>query len=464
MMCLLRLFSASLGVLMSVLSWGQYWAPADLPVVVDGQLSQFYADEEEGLFCICGRTEMPEGSQSEWRNGLVCNINGVWDTLGVFDSEVTSVAKWGDTLFVAGGFTGVDQQPFSGNLLTRYDGAWHQDPQLTQLSHGGHLRKVGDSIYLLGHFEASPGVSLIGVGLRQGGRWLPVGNLPPPDSPNGAHWLFDIIEYNGQLVVTGSINATTGYDVFILEDEDWVPLGGGLVGWNSFGNCLAVYQGDLYVGGGMSMAAGDVGQNIIRWDGNQWHPLGSGLQSALNNFGTTGTVRDMVVHNDELFVCGGFRYAGGIPVTCVARWNGSEWCSLSDDFQGSYAYCMGFFQDTLYVNASGDQNWQQEFGYVAKFIAPEYENVCGLWTDVEEQPAPEPALRAWLQDGMVALDGLPLGMHQIRIVDATGRLVQQEQLLGMGGKDYIRLTALSTGIYLISVPQLGMITRLHILH
>jgi hypothetical protein len=457
-MITLRLWCMVLAPCIPLFAIAQYWAPADLPVVVDGQLSQFYSDEEEGLFCICGRTEVPEGSQSEWRNGLVCNIGGVWDTLGVFDGAVTCAVQYGDTLFVAGHFDGVDGEPM-GRILGYTGGTWasFSEPE----NRGAfNLKKINGELFRLSAAGTLHGQPTTGVSVRQGGQWVPIGNLPSPDTPNGAHWLFDIIEYNGQLVVTGSINATTGYDVFILEGEDWVPLGGGLVGWNSFGYRLAVYQDDLYVGGSMSMAAGDVGQNIIRWDGNQWHPLGSGVQVAPNNFGTAGSVRDMVVHNGELWVCGGFRYAGGVPAQMIARWNGSQWCSVGDG-PSDTMFAMGIFQDTLYVNFLGNINGDV-MGHVAKFVAPEYENNCGLWTDVEERQGQDVELRAWLQYGAVVLEGLPVGVYDVRIMDATGRMVHQEGVVSDGGRTYLTGTYVNEGIYLVSIPQLRALSKLHI--
>lgn len=435
----------------------QYWAPANLPVVVE-QLRQFYTNGEEDVFCICGRTFVPEDAPSPWRNGLVCNMNGVWDTLGIFNQELSSVAKWGDTLFVSGGFTGVDWQILPGNLLAQYDGTWHQDPQFTQASHGGYLRTIGDSLFILGHFEVEPGVDTIGVGLRQAGRWHPIGDLPPPDSPSGAPWIFDIELYNGQLVITGNINTINGYDVFVLQGDDWVPLGGGLVGWNSFGKCLAVYQGDLYLGGGMSMAAGDVGQNIMRWDGNQWHPLGSGLQTQLNNFGNFGTVENMLVHDGELFVGGSFRYAGGIPAHGVARWDGSQWCSVAPYGPTNTVNCLGFFQDTLLINFNGTINGDL-MGRIAKFIAPTYEDNCGLWAGTEEGQSTEMLLHVWPNPTRAELRFTTPsnGPVQVRILDSSGRQVLKRSFTPIAHTIELDIGLFDSGIYQIHLnDRLGM--------
>ena len=452
-MCSLRVSTVLLAHWVSTLLAAQYWAPADLPITVDVQLFQFYNDEEEDVFCVVGRTFICDTPGNEYCAGILRYNAGNWDTLGSFNAGIGSVAQWEDTLFIAG-TQGVDGIELPGGAVLWYNDTWQIDPQLNAWSHSINLRKRDGNIYALGRFEVEPGIDHYGVGIRRGGRWAPLGNLPPPSSSSAGPQIVDIIEYNGQLVITGNINTTIGDDVLVLQGADWVPLGGGLVGWNSFGDCLAVYQGDLYVGGGMSVAAGDVGQNIIRWDGQQWHPVGSGMQTQLNNFGNYGAVRDMVVHYDELFVCGGFRYAGGIYSKNVARWNGSQWCSLSDEFLGSYAYCMGFFQDTLYVNASGDQNWQQEYGYVAKFVAPEYENNCGLWTEVEEATHTNGDLRAWVQGGELVIEGLPAGTYTVELWNFTGQLILRQPLLSYGQSAVLPLPEMAAGLYVIKAPTL----------
>jgi len=430
----------------------QYWAPANLPVAVE-QLSQFYSDEVEDVFCVVGRTFICEdGPGSQFCAGILRYQGGQWDTLGVFSAGVGSVAHFEDTLFIAGTL-GVDGLELPGNTVTWYDGTWHIDPQLYAWDHGIRLRKRDSIIYALGTFEAVPGTDHTGVGFRQGGHWVPLGNLPESSS-SSVPQIFDIIEYGGQLVITGNINTTIGDDVFVLQGDDWVPLGGGLVGWNSFGKCLAVYQGDLYLGGGMSMAAGDVGQNIMRWDGNQWHPVGSGLQTQLNNFGNFGTVENMLVHEGELFVGGGFRYAGGIPAHGVARWDGSQWCSVAPYGPTNTVNCFGFFQDTLLINFNGSINGDL-MGRIAKFIAPTYEDNCGLWAGIEEGQSTEMPLHVWPNPTRAELRfTTPAnGPVHVRILDSSGRQVLERSFTPLNHSIELDIGLLDSGIYQILLNE-----------
>jgi hypothetical protein len=434
----------------------QYWAPAELPITVETQMHQFYHDTVNDAYYFAGRANAWGDTH---RYGLLRHSNNTWDTLGRFSDDVTCVIQHGDTLVVGGFFNHLDQQP-SSSLVAYYNGVWYDYGLLTY----GSPRKfkiINGDLYLVGDFDIIDGVAFQGIAKRENGQWVPVGNMPPPTSGGGnLHQVFDIIEYNGQLVVTGNINTAIGNDVFVLQGNDWVPLGGGLLGWNSFGKRLAVYQGDLYLGGGMSMNAGDVGQNIIRWDGQQWHPLGTGLQSQLGNFGPYGTVEDMVVHDGELFVGGGFKYAGGVQAEMVARWNGIEWCSIGPN-GCNYVFCFGFFQDTLLINCTNSE-FALSMGYVAKFIAPAYEDNCGLWASVQEQEVEPHLLRAWQQGDAIALAGLPAGTHRVLVTDAAGRVVGQLKATSDGQLGTLRSMPWAEGTYILVFPELGRQARLFI--
>jgi hypothetical protein len=84
----------------------------------------------------------------------------------------------------------------------------------------------------------------------------------------------------------------------------------GTAGWVS---ALAFApDGSLYTGGYFGAAGGVAANNIARWDGVQWHPLGSGTSSPVFAlaFGADGS----------LYTGGQFTAAGGKPSSYIARW------------------------------------------------------------------------------------------------------------------------------------------------
>lgn len=137
------------------------------------------------------------------------------------------------------------------------------------------------------------------------------------------------------------------------------------VSWSSFGSdggsgfngavyTVAVFEGDLYVGGwfteaNMGGAAVQV-RNIARWNGRDWSAVGSGAGNGVND-----RVFALLALDGELYAGGWFTEAnvGGATVQAgrVARWNGSRWASLGDggiDSPGQ-ANALVAFRGEIYV-------------------------------------------------------------------------------------------------------------------
>ena len=138
------------------------------------------------------------------------------------------------------------------------------------------------------------------------------------------NYILDMIEWNGDIVAAGLFEcagSSVVYGVALWDGSDWSPLGNGVNfdGLIGFGSTLAVYDGDLIVGGGFTNAGGVLCNNIARWDGTQWHALGSG---------TNGQVQSLLVFAGSLYVGGSFTTAGGLGCNYIARWNGASWSPL----------------------------------------------------------------------------------------------------------------------------------------
>jgi len=71
-------------------------------------------------------------------------------------------------------------------------------------------------------------------------------------------------------------------------------------------------------------------------------------------------------------------------------------------------------------------------------------------------------LRAFLEGDRVGLVGLPRGMHEVNILDATGRVVQRARAASDGRMAYVPRPAVSEGVYFINVEQLGQSAKLYL--
>ncbi|RME41010.1 MAG: DUF11 domain-containing protein, partial [Deltaproteobacteria bacterium] len=219
------------------------------------------------------------------------------------------------------------------------------------LEHNGSLYVGGGNLTFYETNRTSPVTGYLAA--WDGSRWHTLGS--GVDSTVNALAL----GANGKLYVGGSFSSAGGVSVnglAVWDGSSWADVGGGVTssGFTGSVNALAVdpATGDLYVAGSFDTAGSVSAANIARWDGSQWHALGSGAQ---------GTFRELLVQNGTVTIIGGFWDVGGNGSASVAQWDGSAWTTLvsqatyfggwSGDvydaaFLGNALYIVGFF-DTL---------------------------------------------------------------------------------------------------------------------
>ncbi len=167
--------------------------------------------------------------------------------------------------------------------------------------------------------------------------WQSVGS----GTNNSSHGM---LVWNNQLINVGSFNNPCNR-VASWNGSSWSCLGSGV---GLVGRAAAVWQGKLVVVGDFwNVQQPCVGCNgVAVWDGVSWTPLGNGV----NN-----DVLCVTVWNNELVIAGDFTQANGIPVSRIAKWNGTAWQSIGQigDF-GNDIRAMVEWNGELYVG--GDFN------------------------------------------------------------------------------------------------------------
>ena len=121
------------------------------------------------------------------------------------------------------------------------------------------------------------------------------------------------------------------------DGKNWHPLGTGMSGgpYSSHIYALAMGpDGSLYAGGSFSMAGGVATQNIAHWDGVEWHALSGGVD---------GEVYALAMGQDGSLYAGGlFTMAGGVSAANIACWDGVDWHPLgSGSTYYVYALAIG---------------------------------------------------------------------------------------------------------------------------
>jgi hypothetical protein len=180
---------------------------------------------------------------------------------------------------------------------------------------------------------------------------------------------------SGLLTADGALNLTTGFNGVLdlsgwevsldtqrgplfhlggnppsspaFSGGDWSALGEGMSNWVraiAISGSTVYAAGDFWSAGACSSSDGC--NNIARWNGSTWSPLGTGTNG--------GTILTLAVSGSTLYAGGNFLTAGNCTSGCsrIAKWNGSAWSALGtgmDDgvwalaVSGSDLYAGGYF-------------------------------------------------------------------------------------------------------------------------
>ena len=157
-----------------------------------------------------------------------------------------------------------------------------------------------------------PGVAGASDLVRAATNWDPDGNGP----------LGSLVVLGGSFAAAGTAaaNRIATYDP---ATGAWGTLGAGMDGNIS---ALAVLpNGNLVAGGNFSTAGGVTAFGLARWNGVAWTQLGG---NATSNGGAASVSALVTMPNGDLVAAGNFNAIGGVPVSRIARWNGTTWSAM----------------------------------------------------------------------------------------------------------------------------------------
>ena len=228
----------------------------------------------------------------------------------------------------------------------------HEVRALTVFDDDGGDGGDGPALYVGGTFLSVGGVMAANVTRWNGSRWSRLGS--GVSSPTGfpsvdAFTVFD--DGSGPaLYVGGNFSNAGGVPARCIARWDgstWSVLGSGLDDIPSIVYALAVFDDGngpaLYAGGYFTSAGGVPVSSIARWDGSTWSGLGSGVATSSLS---PGFVHALAVFDDgngpALYAGGAFSSAGGVPVSSIARWDGSTWTALGSGVDGGIRALIAF--------------------------------------------------------------------------------------------------------------------------
>ena len=242
---------------------------------------------------------------------------------------------------------------YLGAVAIYQDNAW-------QVPGGAPINGIGHVVYEDAGYRIWLGGSLYDASWNEkqlfvfdGGAWSSGGDFVVANPfGNLGGMVRAIAEYGDKLVIAGQFDQVNGVTARHIVTEDgaggWEELGGitkeGLV-WV---NTLAVHPTlGLVVGGPFDTIGGVEISNLAAWNGSEWKAIGGGVSHA----GNFVFVTKVLPYGDGLFVAGGFDHAGTTPAQNIAWFDGTTWHALEGGVSDLIA-SMVVKDDVLYVGGA----------------------------------------------------------------------------------------------------------------
>jgi len=210
--------------------------------------------------------------------------------------------------------------------------------------------------------------------------------------------------------------------------------------------CMLEYQGELYIGGYFQQLHGYAGDYIMKWNGNSFSAVGSGMN---------GRVRCMKVYNNKLYVGGDFTTAGGVASNCLAMWDGNNWNSITTDTFDVLAGAtpsvdaIEVYHDSLIIGGyfrsiNGDTACRRVAKYNAALTGIEKRNTNNLM-----RIFPNPA------SNQITIEFASSANSILEITNIFGQTMYAETIKGISGKQSknIDLSAFSEGVYFVRLKS-----------
>ena len=316
-----------ISILISNILFAQYWSPVSSGMSPGGVYAMaannntIYA---AGQFDSAGQTAVYNIAKWDGQNwsGLNNGIPGTIYTMAFFNSE----------LFVAG---------ILDTSVVHHIRKWNGS---NWMNVGGGLNNSVHSLcvyngelYAGGYFVLAGGDSAYHIAKWNGTSWSPVGS-----GTNGP--VVAMIVYNNELFVGGDFSEAGGQPALNIarwNGSTWSAIGNGM---DNTVTAFAADQNNLFAGGWFTLADTVAAFQVARWDGIRWNALGSGLWGGYMGWG----VQTLAIHNGKLYAGGEFEYAGSVPVSNIACWNGTEWSGLGTGTD-HFTYSIISADSILYV-------------------------------------------------------------------------------------------------------------------
>lgn len=164
------------------------------------------------------------------------------------------------------------------------------------------------------------------VALWNGSAWAALGSGVDDSSAASTDTARAFAQWNGQInafgMFTQSASAVTNgvarwngtLRQALIDPTDATQIAGEVY-------ATATNGSDVYVGGAISHVGNLAVNNMARWNGSAWSPVGAGVN---------GPVNALALDGNTLYAGGDFSLAAGQTASNLARWDGSAWHAVGN--------------------------------------------------------------------------------------------------------------------------------------
>ncbi len=171
-----------------------------------------------------------------------------------------------------------------------------------------------------------------------GSAWNQIGNGIRAVSPEFNTSVYALATWNPEVGPQNQLLAVGDTGVYRwLGTGNWQRIGSGfgtglraITTWDP--DAEGPQPASVYIGGTFNVVGSASLNNVARWNGLAWLPLGSGVNGPVRAFTVWDPDEDGPAIS-ELVVGGAFQQASGIVVNRIACWNGEQWRALGGGLQ-----------------------------------------------------------------------------------------------------------------------------------
>jgi hypothetical protein len=275
-----------------------------------------------------------------------------WQPVGniPLNNLVTNLCKEDNELVLFGYFTnagGIEEADFIAKWNGTAYSSLGQNSGITQIGNiVKSIVKFNNKYLIAGFFESLNNQNIKYIAEYDGTGWKQFGE--PLNN-----YVYGLKVHNNELYAFGAFkdasNNNSADYVAKWDGNKWVSVVGGFNDNNEYPvvHSIIIENGGVYVSGYFSnLGNNSNADNIAFWNGQQWQPLGFGLNSAANK---------MIIKNNKLLAAGSFTNVNNDEsINNIAMYDGVNWSAVTipSFMLGSEITDFEFFENNLLIGGN----------------------------------------------------------------------------------------------------------------